>query len=53
MFNIILKDEKLETIFGNLYKGDILETVNYEEISEVEQYVNEKYIPEGIKVNII
>ena len=51
MFQIILNDETLETDFGELTKGDVLETVVNTEVSDIKRYINEKYFVEGINVS--
>lgn len=44
----IILDEDIDTIYGEMHKGDELETVFYEDIGDLKRYLNIKY--ENIKV---
>lgn len=50
MYNVILNEEKLETIFGVLRKGDVLETVSYDNVADLKEYLRIKYVEDGVKV---
>ena len=51
MYNIILEEEEMETYCGTLHKGDVLETVFYDDISELKRYLIINYAMDDIKVS--
>ena len=50
MYHIILNEDSLETIYGTMEKGEIIETVHHEELSEVKRYIKKQYTEDNIKV---
>lgn len=54
LFNIICMEE-IDSIFGKIKIGDIINTVNYENLSECKRFIRNQYGPKGedIKVKII
>ena len=51
-YNIILQEDT-DTIYGTMKKGDIIDTVFYDNPHDVQEYININYTLEGIKARAV